>query len=416
MRRAYLLAAVALTVFLGLPGTVFAQDDTSTKTIPATFEFSVLGPNVKLSDIVVTSEGSKTTINVPWIADMIAQLYRFAVGAAAVIAAVMLMVGGLQYLTSRGDSSAIDAAKERIQNAVVGLALVLGSYLILWLVNPALVRLDALKVVLIERQTFALPDSALLDDPSSEGRRSTIPIDVSAFVMINEPCMNLTTGVHPVNQDMLRKAAQTFCEKRPEGSTWKITGGGARPASLGLKFYIQRCLYRTDCTVSTSSMTMRQNPEALSVVNGKVVPTQTDLQGFTPQQVASDTSDEYKKVYDFLLPFAEKGFAQSPHGSGLAVDIYCIGVPDLPYDKDVEGGGVQAPYAPCQVFLENIMKEAGFCRHAKEGWHFESKANKMSPSVCLDEFTPGVVEPGHDYKTCDGQYLYGAKQCAPLKN
>jgi D-alanyl-D-alanine dipeptidase len=275
--------------------------------------------------------------------------------------------------------------------------------------------LDALKVVLIGRETFAIPEDALLDAPSTDGQRTTIPIDAKAFVNIDSPCIKLSGPVHPINKQLLENAANMFCDKRPEGSTWTITGDGASPPTFRTKKYIKQCLYRKECANNTpvSSMGMRSNPEALSTIDGNVVPSRADLQGYTKEQMADENSDEFKKVYDFLLPFADP--AQSPHTSGLAVDIYCAGVPKMPFPN-----GTSNPYAPCQLFLEEIMKEAGFCRLYDESWHFESKANKMTPTKCLDEFSIGIMKKGStylDYNNCDGQFLLdGGGKCLPVQN
>jgi hypothetical protein len=91
------------------------------------------------------------------IGDYIATAYRWSIGAAAVVAAVMLMVGGLQYLTSAAGSS-VSAAKERISNAVVGLAIAAFAYLILSTVNPALVSLVVPRVPLVPPQKFVACD------------------------------------------------------------------------------------------------------------------------------------------------------------------------------------------------------------------------------------------------------------------
>lgn len=51
---------------------------------------------------------------------------------AAGIAVVLLVIGGIQYMTSGGDKVAVEAARGRITSAVVGLAITLGAYLIVW--------------------------------------------------------------------------------------------------------------------------------------------------------------------------------------------------------------------------------------------------------------------------------------------
>lgn len=66
-------------------------------------------------------------------------LYPFALSVGAILAVIMLVIAGLQMMTaSEGQRS---SAKERIQNAILGLLLLVGVYLILHTINPDLLNL-----------------------------------------------------------------------------------------------------------------------------------------------------------------------------------------------------------------------------------------------------------------------------------
>jgi hypothetical protein len=77
------------------------------------------------------------------IAAYIKAIYNFAVGAVGIVAAVVLMIGGLMWITAGGNASTVTEAKSMITAAITGLVLVLTSYLLLSQVNPALVNLSA---------------------------------------------------------------------------------------------------------------------------------------------------------------------------------------------------------------------------------------------------------------------------------
>lgn len=68
-------------------------------------------------------------------------VYNYLVAIVSIIAIVMIMVGGLRYLTAGGNPSAVTSAKETILGAVIGLFLTFGSYILLQTINPALVSL-----------------------------------------------------------------------------------------------------------------------------------------------------------------------------------------------------------------------------------------------------------------------------------
>ncbi len=67
-------------------------------------------------------------------------LFGISVGVAAVLAVIMLAIGGFQYMTSESIFKT-SGAKEKITNAIVGLIIVLASILIMSTINPSIVNL-----------------------------------------------------------------------------------------------------------------------------------------------------------------------------------------------------------------------------------------------------------------------------------
>jgi hypothetical protein len=76
------------------------------------------------------------------IAVYIKTIYNFAVGAVGIVAAVVLMIGGVTWITAGGNASTVGEAKSMIGAALTGMVLVLTSYLLLDQVNPSLVNLS----------------------------------------------------------------------------------------------------------------------------------------------------------------------------------------------------------------------------------------------------------------------------------
>lgn len=75
------------------------------------------------------------------LASYIGLVYQYLVGIAGIVAVAMIMYGGVKWIFAGGDSGKIGAAKETITNAVIGLILALGSYVILNTINPNLLTL-----------------------------------------------------------------------------------------------------------------------------------------------------------------------------------------------------------------------------------------------------------------------------------
>lgn len=71
----------------------------------------------------------------------IARFYQFALGIAGLLAFVMIVWGAIQYIVSAGNATQQSDARDRIWQALWGVALLLGAYLILYTIDPNLVNL-----------------------------------------------------------------------------------------------------------------------------------------------------------------------------------------------------------------------------------------------------------------------------------
>ena len=74
--------------------------------------------------------------------EILAWFYYFIIGISGIAAFTMLVWAGFLWLTSTGDTGKITEAKDRITSAVLGLVLILSSYLILQTINPELTILQ----------------------------------------------------------------------------------------------------------------------------------------------------------------------------------------------------------------------------------------------------------------------------------
>ncbi len=111
-------------------------------------------PSLQFTDsenIIAKGQGKIKYFAIPWIAEYITAAYRFGVAIAGVLAVIMIIAGGFVWMTAGGNSSQVDTAKTYIIGALAGLVLALGSYTLLWLINPNLTQLPFLRVPVIQR-------------------------------------------------------------------------------------------------------------------------------------------------------------------------------------------------------------------------------------------------------------------------
>ncbi len=75
------------------------------------------------------------------LAEYIKIIYRFALGLSGLLVFIMIVWGGIQYTISAGDTGLMGDARDRIFKAILGMALLFLSYIILNTINPDLVSL-----------------------------------------------------------------------------------------------------------------------------------------------------------------------------------------------------------------------------------------------------------------------------------
>ncbi len=106
------------------------------------------------------------------IGEYINLVYRFALSIVGVIVTVLIMIGGLIWLSSGGNEQLISQAKEMISSAVIGLIIALFSYSILYWINPNLLLVD-LSVFKIPTPSTPEDYTCLSDRPLIESSGAT---------------------------------------------------------------------------------------------------------------------------------------------------------------------------------------------------------------------------------------------------
>lgn len=136
IKKIIVLSVLSLN-FLFLTPLTFAKDAISID--PPKLERPIPGIDLKPINCVRNAEGSHDC-SVSWLSDYIAAVYDYALLIGGILAAIVIMAGGLVWLTSGGDAGKVGSAKKLLTGSVVGLILLFSSYLILETINPELVE------------------------------------------------------------------------------------------------------------------------------------------------------------------------------------------------------------------------------------------------------------------------------------
>jgi hypothetical protein len=127
-----------------------------------------------LSPATIYGEPGSRYFYIPWIGEYASAIYQYALTIVGILATVVLVWAGVVWLTAAGNAEKIKIAKEYIAGALIGLVLTFGSYLILYTLNPDLVKFDAFKLRVIERVTWDEVDTVAASLAAAEDGRGPI--------------------------------------------------------------------------------------------------------------------------------------------------------------------------------------------------------------------------------------------------
>jgi len=96
-------------------------------------------------------EGGKTVCENRWISSYIEAIYKYLIGIVGILATVVMMIGGVIWITAGGNASRVGEAKAWIGGALMGLVLALSSYTILYQINDETVKLKPITYTKIDK-------------------------------------------------------------------------------------------------------------------------------------------------------------------------------------------------------------------------------------------------------------------------
>lgn len=117
---------------------------------------------------------------IPWLADYINALYKYGISALMILAVIVIMIAGVIWITSGGDSKKIADAKSWIGGSLLGVLIAVSAFMILNIVNPALTTLSPLKIKTIQKKDV-LPIEDLTPEEQTSAQNISAPIGKTSF-------------------------------------------------------------------------------------------------------------------------------------------------------------------------------------------------------------------------------------------
>ncbi|HNU81212.1 MAG TPA: D-alanyl-D-alanine carboxypeptidase family protein [bacterium] len=275
-------------------------------------EFQIPIDTSTLTEVYCTGPDNSGQCEIPWIAEYIQIIYQYGLGVGGILAAIVLMAGGVLWLVSAGDVSKISQAKDLIIGSITGLIILFGTYLILSQINPELTTLKSISVKMIDR---------IIIQPIKNGSDSTENIsdncaDVNSLVTITDIVESNaeTPMLDKIGKEGLIKAVE---EAKKQGVELYVTSA-----------------FRTAAH---------------------------------QQRLWDDAMAKYKDA-NLAAKYVARPGSCGGHRSGRAIDV-CI--KDTASCQKM-GSAAVANYSDEDVVkLKAIMKAAGWQRYRGEWWHFQ---------------------------------------------
>jgi hypothetical protein len=288
----------------------------NTPDIIPNLEVQIPGFNGFSKDIQICLETGKSLdqcqenqkgFSIPWIGEYIIAVYKWAVRAIAILAVIVIMWGGFQWVLARGNSSAITEAKSKISSALMGIVIIVGMNVFLSAINPNLTILKP--ITLGQVQKISLEAQGYVNDTELAPNSIGCAQEQDLAAINDSPYIVFTSN-------------QSMPELRKE-------------TAVKLKLAAQQ-LYQTKgvkLQVNNAYRTLDQQISLCETAKAKKL-----------------SSCPYQK------PCSEVTCNDCPHTLGYGVDVVCAG----------KGSSENNTCG-----LTAIMKQVGFCQLKSESWHFE---------------------------------------------
>lgn len=274
-------------------------------------DFQVEIPGMKGLADVTCKPGENCDI--PWIGEYTKGIYNYLIAIVGVVAAMVLMAGGVLWLISRGEASKITQAKDLIIGSITGLIILASSYLILLQINPSLVNLQNINIRSVLTEVVENGSDSDNNITTSSCNVQTASIKGIVSTSAGEPSLSKNAV------DGLKKAVDIAAKQNVK----------LYVTSAIRSYAVQKALYD------------KYKPKYGKNI-GKYVADPKNCQGNT--------------CYG--------------HCAGVAIDVCILGT------KSCSHLGASKPanatYSDADVKkLQAIMKEAGWTRYCGEWWHFQ---------------------------------------------
>lgn len=155
--------------------------------VHAAVDFTFQIPFPGLSETIQLCSGSGDLMSCSGIAMYIIAVYEWLIKIAIAISVLIIVLAGFRWMFARGDSGAITEARKMIANTFIGLALALGSYVILSIINPQLVAFGPLGLSEVEKTEIEIEkETPVINENFDEISQTSLKDPGTVIARINQ--------------------------------------------------------------------------------------------------------------------------------------------------------------------------------------------------------------------------------------
>jgi len=218
-----IIIKIFILVLLALSPIVAMAVDASLPDIKNPFDnLQVKIPGMeRFSEAEIVNNDDEINIYFNWIGEYLIGIYNYAIAVVGVFAVVAMAIGGVIWIMSFGNPSLVSVGKDWVVSSLLGLALALGSYIILHTINEDFVNFKPLGLTYIESEGEVNPYTTdAYSGVLSQGEScylntfgSSNAVVSSRIVIVNCPALGGNIEVHELAAESFRQA----CAKIPLG-------------------------------------------------------------------------------------------------------------------------------------------------------------------------------------------------------
>lgn len=313
----------------------------------------------------------------PWVGQCLGGIYKYIFVIGTVIIILIILIGGLTYITSGAMPTKANTGKTMIKTGLLGLIMMMSTYLVANLINPELTKFKVIQLETVKPVKFEHIDLEPTNYPSNWPEGPNITAD---FENINEVNNNAftTTTINQQNSNGFNIWNSLNESQKKEVLPYLKKQIASCQQNEAIKEWENIQIHSSVVPALQKAQEIAKNFGLKLHFNDGYRTTEKQIKLWNTGIVAryKQGKTNWQNNEDMIsFPSCTK----SPHLTGGAVDVLLISsdgkqLTDTNAKQKIETISDFDTYFGSNIYkvmLENIMNQAGFVRYCREHWHFE---------------------------------------------